>query len=207
MKIITGKFKGRNLFMPKDIRPSQNILRKAIFDLLGQDFAGLEFLELYAGSGAVGFEAMSCGAKKVTFVETNPKCIQVIERNLALLEETSGGEPLGQCEIINTDAFIAIKQLAQARQKFDIVFLDPPFGHDLAKKTLKTLMAYDILHPDCFIIVQYHKHEFLPKLEGGFSLIRERKYGTSFLAIFQRLPAGSEVPNPDPAGEHSNSEP
>ena len=189
MRIITGKFKGYNFFMPKDIRPSQNILRKAIFDILGQDLGGLEFLELFAGSGAVGFEALSCGAKKVTFVETDPKCVKVIERNIELLGQKSGGQPLGQCEILHTDAFVSIKRLAEMKRKFHMVFLDPPFGHDLPKKALKTLMAYDILHADCFILVQYHKHEFLPDMEGRFSLIKERTYGSSFLAIFERSPA------------------
>ena len=171
--------------MPKDIRPSQNILRKAIFDIFGQDLEGVEFLELYAGSGAVGFEALSCGAKKVTFVEGETRCVKVIEKNQELLTIKAAGQPLGQCEIMNMDAFWAIKQLAQTKRKFDMVFLDPPFGHDLPKKTLKTLMAYDILHPNCFIIVQYHKHESLPDLDGRFSLIRERTYGTSFLTIFE----------------------
>ena len=173
--------------MPKDMRPSQNILRKAIFDILGQDMEGLEFLELYAGSGAVGFEALSCGAKKVTFVEKEERCARVIEGNQKLLIIKAAGKPLGQCEILNTDTFWAIKQLAQNKRKFDIVFIDPPYGHELAKKTLKTLMAYDILHPNCFIIVEYHKHETLPELEGRFSLIRERKYGASYLAIFEGL--------------------
>lgn len=185
MRIISGKLKGANFFMPKDIRPSQNILRKAIFDILGQDLEGLEVLELYAGSGAVGFEALSCGAKKVTFVEKEERCAKVIESNKQLLSLKAQGRPLGECEVLNTDSFWAIKQFAQTKRKFDIVFLDPPFGHDLAKKTLKTLMAYDILHPNCFVIVQYHKHETLPDLEGRFSLIRERKYGTSYLAIIQ----------------------
>ena len=195
MKIISGKLKGCNFFMPKDIRPTQNILRKALFDIFGQNLEGIEFLELYAGSGAVGFEALSCGAKKVTFVEKEEKPMRVIEANIQLLTQKSRGQPLGQCEMMSTDAFFAIKQLAQARRKFDMVFLDPPYGHDLAKKTLKTLMSYDILHPNCFITVQYHKHEALPELTGRFSLIRERKYGASYLAIFERsqdLPSGSQ---------------
>jgi len=187
MKIMTGKLKGLHFFMPKDIRPSQNVLRKAIFDILGQDLEGVDFLELYAGSGAVGFEALSCGAKSVLFVEHDERCARVIESNVQLFDLKSRDKRLGRCEIMNTDAFLAIKQLAQMRKKFDIVFLDPPYGHDLPKKTLKTLMAYDILHPNCFVIVQYHKHETLPDLEGRFSLIRERKYGTSYLAIYQGL--------------------
>src|SRR3990167_6028141 len=104
------------------MRPSQSIL--------GQDMEGLEFLELYAGSGAAGFEALSCGAKKVTFVEKEERCARVIEGNQKLLIIKAAGKPLGQCEILNTDTFWAIKQLAQNKRKFDIVFIDPPYGHE-----------------------------------------------------------------------------
>ncbi|HPB69263.1 MAG TPA: RsmD family RNA methyltransferase, partial [Candidatus Omnitrophota bacterium] len=69
MKILTGSYRGRNFYMPADIRPTQNVARKAIFDLIGHDLSGLTVLDLYAGSGALGLEALSLGASKVTFVE------------------------------------------------------------------------------------------------------------------------------------------
>src|SRR5262245_18130241 len=102
--------------MPKDIRPSQNVLRKAIFDIFGQDLEGVDFLELYAGSGAVGFEALSCGAKSVLFVEGEERCARVIESNIQVFDQRFKGKRLGRCEIMNTDAFLAIKQLAQMRK-------------------------------------------------------------------------------------------
>src|SRR3989338_8907154 len=89
MRIIGGKFKGRNFFMPKDTPATQDLVRKALFDLLGQDLTGLSFLELFAGSGAVGLEAMSRGAEKVVFVEHEPRSAEIIDENLQRLNPTS----------------------------------------------------------------------------------------------------------------------
>jgi 16S rRNA (guanine966-N2)-methyltransferase len=187
MKILGGKFKGRNIFMPAVIRPTQNVTKQAIFNLLGHDLEGLEILELFAGSGAVGIEALSRGAKRVTFVEHDPKCVEVIRKNLELLGVDLALQKEPVCEIIHTDAFAAIKGLASRNRKFDLIFFDPPYGLDLGKKALKTLGAYDILHPNCFVVVEYSKRERLPDLEESFKLVTERQYGKSFLAVFQAL--------------------
>ncbi|MDP2654734.1 MAG: 16S rRNA (guanine(966)-N(2))-methyltransferase RsmD [Candidatus Omnitrophota bacterium] len=187
MKIIGGKFKGKNFFMPAGIRPTQNIIRKAVFDLLGNDMEGVEFLELFAGSGAVGFEAFSRGAKKVAIVERDFKCIKVIQQNMAMFDPPA--RPGGQgavCELIQCDAFVAIKQMASQKRKFDVIFLDPPYGEELVKKALNLLAGYDILHPDCYIIIEFRKDEILPGLKGRFSVIRERCYGSTCLAVLQR---------------------
>ena len=84
MKITTGKLKNKILFTPKgmDVRPTQNLVRKAVFDILGQDFTGVSFLELFSGSGAVGLEAFSRGAREVTLVDHDPLCIKTMEKNL-----------------------------------------------------------------------------------------------------------------------------
>ena len=186
MKILLGQYKGRNFYMPRGIRPTQNVVRKAIFDIVGHDLSELDFLELFAGSGAVGFEAVSLGAKKVTWVENDPRCIKVIEDNLRVLNIKSDDNPNLNFQVIEGDVFAMIKQMARNNKKFDFIFLDPPFGDGLVKKALKTLNAYDILHPDCFVIVQYDKSEILPESEQGrFHLIKQRKYGSSTLAVYK----------------------
>ena len=187
MKIIGGKLKNRNFYMPSGIRPTQNLVRKAIFDVLG-DVSDLTFLELFAGSGAVSLEAISRGAKSVTLIEGDSWCAQVIEENLRLLkieEETS----LGKVDIIVGNVFPSLKQLALRKKKFDVVFLDPPFGHELGKKALKALNACDILHANCFVIIQDEKNEILPSSEGRFRLIREKIYGASRLSFYEGTPA------------------
>ncbi len=181
MKILGGKFKGRNYYMPKGVRPTQDVTRKAVFDILGQDLEGVRFLDLFAGSGSVGLEALSRSALFVTFVEKNVRCVRVIEENLQIL-----GIPLMQKALIaGTDAFATIKNLHRQKKKFDIVYLDPPYGRDLAKKALKTLGAYDILHPNCYIVAEHNKREILPEFEGRFILFKHKKYGKSHLSFYQ----------------------
>jgi 16S rRNA (guanine(966)-N(2))-methyltransferase RsmD len=169
MKIIAGKFKGRNFYMPADIRPTPNIIRKALFDLLGQDLKGVEFLDLFAGSGAVGLEAFSRGARRVTFVEKVSKIAELIQENLRLLDTVSSAPRQSFYEVLNMDAFAAIKLLARQEKKFDIVFSDPP---------------YDIFNPHCTVIIQHEKREILPEIEGRFLLLGRRKYGGSILSMY-----------------------
>ena len=179
MKILGGKLKGRNFYMPVNIRPTQNIIRKAPFDILG-DISGLEFLELFSGTGAVALEAFSRGANAVTLIEKDPVACDVIRKNFSLL----GLEKEPRVQLIEGDVFIYIKELTRRRHKFDIVFLDPPFELGLAKKALKTLGAYDILSPNCFIIIQCERRETLPEAEGRFLLVMEKRYGTSCLTLY-----------------------
>jgi 16S rRNA (guanine966-N2)-methyltransferase len=184
MKIIGGQFKGRNFYMPSGIRPTQSIARKALFDILGQDMQGLVWLDLFAGSGAVGLEAISRGAAKAVMVEKDPKCVEVIRGNIDLLSigpNESGAMPY---DIIQTDAFAAIKAFGRQDKKFDIIFIDPPYGRGLAKKALKTLGGYDILQPNCTVVVQHEKGETLPEKQGRFLTFRQKKYGSTVFSIY-----------------------
>jgi len=185
MKIIGGKLKGRNFFMPKGTRPTPDIVRKALFDILGQDLTGLSFIDLFAGSGAVGLEAISRNAKRVMFVESDSRCCEIISQNLTTLGITPYETPRISFHLLNTDVFAAVKQLSKATERFDIVFIDPPYYRELAKKTLKTLVAYDIVCPTCFIALQHDKREILPATEGRFLIVKQRKYGSSVLTVYK----------------------
>ncbi len=185
MRILSGILKGRCFYMPYGIRPTLDVLRKSLFDSLGQDLEGVSFLDLFAGSGSVGFEAFSRGANNVIWVEKDPKCIQVIEENLIALAPPAMERKGSFLNVIRSDAFAAIKALSQEEKKFDIVFVDPPYSRELAKKALKTLCCYDILHPNSFIIFQHDKREVLPDQEGPLSLWKRKKFGTSFLSFYK----------------------
>lgn len=186
MKILGGILKGRNFFMAQGLRPTPNIIREAIFNIFGQDLTGVEFLELFAGSGAVGLEAFSRKAQRVILIEKDIKCAQVIEENIRLLATICCEDASSRIELIRGDVFVFIKQLANRHKKFDMIFLDPPYGRDLVKKTLKILETHDILHHNSFLVVQHNKREPLPDQIGRVLLIRQRKYGTSFLSIYQK---------------------
>jgi len=126
MRIITGKFKGRLIKMPQGMRPTQDKVRKALFDILG-GIEGASFLELFAGSGAVGLEAASQGVKEVVFVENDPTCIKMLKENLSYLSLTA-------YRLLPIDAFKAVERLAKEKEKFDIVFLDPPYYKDMVPR-------------------------------------------------------------------------
>ena len=178
MRITTGKYRNRKLHMPPGIRPTQDKVRKAVFDILG-DISGLTFLEIFAGSGAVGFEALSRGVSELTLVESNHNCILAIKRNIALLNATA-------CKLYHLEAEKAIKLLSLDKKNFDLVFIDPPYLKDMAKKILQTLEGYDILSPNGLIVVQHSRLELLPKDTLNFSLIKEAKYGDTWLSIFRK---------------------
>lgn len=178
MRITTGKLRGRIILMPKGIRPTQDKVRKALFDILG-DIAGLSFLELFAGSGAIGFEALSRGASEVTLVEYNRTCLLAMEKNIAALK-------LENCVLYPQEAERAIRRLHKECKKFDIIFLDPPYYGDRVKKTLQTLSAYDILAPNGFVVAQHFRKDGLPAENGELILIKEARYGDTLLSFYKK---------------------
>ncbi len=145
---------------------------------------GIEFCEFFAGSGAVGLESLSRGCQKATFVEKDSKCAEVIRENCLLINSDDINDSERCWELLNIDAFVAIKMFAEKKRVFDVIFFDPPYGRGLAKKTLKTLNAYDILHPNSLLIIEHKKDEILPEYEGRFFLCRQKKYGTSLLSLY-----------------------
>ncbi len=182
MKILGGKYKGRNFYMPAGIRPTQNVVRAAIFDLLGHDLRGITFLELFAGSGAVGLEAISRGAQEVVMVEHNDLNAKTIRENGEIL----GIEFGGPFSLVHGDAFSTVKRLSEELKRFDIVFFDPPYSQNLAKKTLKLLARSDILHPQSLVCVQCEVSEKL-EIPENLDLLTQRRYGSSYLTLLQRL--------------------
>lgn len=179
MRVLTGKLKGRLLKTPKPgLRPTQDKTRKAIFDILGEVIVGSQFLDLFAGSGAVGIEALSCGAGMVWFVENDREAISTLSDNLS-------GLKISNYEVIPKDAFSVIEQLAQQKRKFDIIFLDPPYYQDLAKKSLLSLAACDILSPSGLVIIQHFKKDIIPEKTDSLELIKQKKYGDTSVSFYQ----------------------
>ncbi|MDI6758543.1 MAG: 16S rRNA (guanine(966)-N(2))-methyltransferase RsmD [Candidatus Omnitrophota bacterium] len=179
MRITTGKYRGRIIKMPEGIRPTQEKVRKAVFDILG-NIEGVSFLELFAGSGAIGIEALSRGAAEVVFVEKDRRCIRRIEENPMQGEEAT----LKHFQVLGLDVFKALEQLEKEDKKFDVIFLDPPYYEDMAKKTLQMLAGYDILAPNGLIIVQHFKKDDLADNIEDLTLFKQRRYGNTVLSFY-----------------------
>jgi 16S rRNA (guanine966-N2)-methyltransferase len=180
MKVIGGIYKGFRLqSLPgNEIRPTPNRIREALFDIIGAKIVGAEFLDLFSGSGAVGIEAISRGAKNVTFVEKNKKAIILIKNNLIKIYQNDFSK------IIHIDYLQAINILNFKQKKFDIIFLDPPYNRNYALNTLHIVDQNNIAKEDCIIIVQ---HPFHKEVKGDFRkllYIKEKKYGKSKVTLF-----------------------
>lgn len=180
MKVIGGDYKGRIIEMPKDIRPTSDKVRKALFEILKGCIKGARFLDLYCGSGAIGIEALSRGAEKAAFIDDNRSCISILKRNLAKL-----GILQGLYDIYSKDCIDAIRRGGTMCRPYDIVFLDPPYYKDLAKNTLKRLSDCDILTPNALVIAEVFKKESLPEELGVFRKIRSCKYGDTVLEFYR----------------------
>jgi len=178
MRIITGQYKSRQFKVPQGIRATEGRVRKALFDILGQ-VTGLSFLELFAGSGSVGFEALSLGAREVVFVESQNKLCQRIVENIKELKCEA------VCCVICQDALKVIRNIVQKSRKFDLIFLDPPYYKGLPEKILQILGECDILHHSGYVIVQHYKKDFTPGKAGNLALWRQEKYGDSALSFYR----------------------
>jgi 16S rRNA (guanine(966)-N(2))-methyltransferase RsmD len=182
MRIIGGEYKSRSITMPGgvEMRPTQDKVREAIFNILG-DINGKKILELFAGSGAFGIEAVSRGAGSVTFVDNNFRCVQAIKTNLRTL-----GVSDSRYNIVRADALKFPAKSNIMGEKFDIIFLDPPYYRDMAKKCLINMDSCDIVSPVGLVIVERFKKDALDVELERFVFVDERRYGDTLIAIFKK---------------------
>lgn len=186
MRITGGEFGGRNLKVPKSdaIRPTQDRVREALFNIIQCEIAGSEFLDLFAGSGAVGLEALSRRAKSVTFVEANRKHIAILNENLSSLIPRSSSLAT---KVVSADAYCWLS--AYSGPGFSIGFADPPYALGEEKgyaSVLATLAERGVIRPDGLFIAEMtavQKAEETP----GWELIRDRTYGKTRLCIWRRM--------------------
>lgn len=186
MRIIGGEYKSRPIAMPGGvrIRATQDRVREALFNILG-DIAGRKVLELFAGSGAFGIEAISRGAVSVTFVDSNFRCCRTIRSNLESL-----GIPKSMYTIIKGNALTMPEKFLAPRPaefgKFDIVFLDPPYYRDMARKCLINIGSYDIVTPAGLVIAEHFKKDALGAELERLVFVDERRYGDTVITILRR---------------------
>ncbi len=192
MRIISGASKGRKLATPKDLslRPTSDRVKESIFNILrGQIEAGA-VLDLFAGTGNLGIEALSRGAKEVIFVEKGKQALRLIQRNLA---QFGMGE---RSEVLPTDANRAIGILKQRGKTFDLIFMDPPYEQGLIERTFMKLSSHPIFHKDSVLVVEHHRREPLSSAIKGWNLIRQRQIGETVISIL--TPRGGKAPTEAP---------
>lgn len=175
MRVIAGKVKRLQLKAPvgMDTRPTTDRIKETLFNMIQDELYDINFLDLFSGSGAIGIEALSRGAAKAVFVEQNKNAVDIIKENLIFTHLDK------QSEVLNVTAISAIN-LLQGREKFHVVFMDPPYGKGLETEILKSAVFYNILQERALIIVEADlKTEFAEDELSGFKILKEKIYKTN----------------------------
>lgn len=174
MRIIAGKHKGRKLLplVGDDARPTLDRVRENLFNILSNRVVGANFLDLFAGSGAVGIEALSRGAGKVVFCDKNPKIIAHIRKNLALINES--------CDCVLGDYKTTLKKILKG---YDIIYLDPPYAFD-SLEVLTEISNSGVLASDGIVVYEHDASTDI-KIPDSFELFDERKYGIAKLSFLR----------------------
>lgn len=178
MRVIGGKYRGRRLKTVEGlaVRPTSDRLRETLFNILAPQIKDSRFLDLCAGSGAVGIEALSRGASHVTFVDQSRPACSAIQVNLDTIGITN------EATIINKDAVSAMKHLTG---RFDIIFFDPPYESDVYDRVLGELGESDLPAPDTIVVVEHRAKRPPEQTFGRLEIFRTVKQGDSSLAFFQ----------------------
>ncbi len=189
MKISGGWLKGRRVAFKKafsvksrgnELRPTSAKVREAIFDILQDDIKGAAFLDLYAGTGAVGIEALSRGAEKVFLVENNYIRSKAI---MNYIKEIKANE---MSHVYRERAEYFLKRASVAGATFDIIFADPPYSSDETGKVLRLLNEYDVLRKGGCLIVEHRSKSVLPQDTQSLKFVKNYKYGDTMLTLYRK---------------------
>jgi len=182
MRIIAGRLKGRQLFLPPDlsIRPTIGKLRECYFDIVQDRIDGARFLDLCAGSGSVGIEALSRGAAAVVFVELSERSLKYLRKNLARCGIEAG------VRVVRGDIAAQIPRLARDGEQFDLIYFDPPYFEGLYDKALAAVAGSNLLAPRGLMAVNHFKKVNVPESAGGLECVRTVRHGDSALSFYVR---------------------
>ncbi len=177
MRVTGGSGKGRRLKVPagQRVRPTSDKVKQALFNILGDKVAGSLCLDLFAGTGGIGIEALSRGAGKVVFVDDSRDSLHAVRKNI----EQTGFEE--QAEVV---AAHAEKYLKKSSEQFDIIFLDPPYTYDQTE-LLNAVAESTVLKPDTIVVSEHFKKQPSPDRAGSLLMYREAVYGDTVLAFYK----------------------
>lgn len=178
MRIISGKYKGKKI-LGYDIdgtRPTQDRVKESLFGIIQDYLQDSVCLDLFAGSGSLGIEALSNGAFKVYFVDNNKKCIDILRKNLTNIKEEN--------VIVNDDYLLALDNFINTKVKFDIIFLDPPYNLNCIADILNIIDKNELLNEDGIVVCEYEYDNFSSNYLN-LEIIKERKYGYKNIRIYR----------------------
>ena len=179
MRVITGKARGVQLKTPDGMltRPTADRVKEALFSIINFDLPGAAVLDLFGGTGQLGIEALSRGAASAVFVDAGEPACRLIRENLKRTKLES------DAKVIRSDY---LDYLKRCREKFDIIFLDPPYAEVFLENALKSITEIDILQSGGIIVTERPVGKELPWDFEGFTRSKDYKYGNTVLAIYRR---------------------
>jgi len=182
MRVIGGSAKGQRLTsLPgENTRPTMDRVKESMFNMIQMHLYDAAVLDLFAGSGGLGIESLSRGAKECCFVDEHRESMQVIKENLAKTKLSSYSTTL------LTDFSRALESLHREGKSFDLIFLDPPYGKGLVEEALTIIVKEKLLAPEGLIIIEQDKKESLEIQEDHYSLWKEKKYGNTMVRILKQ---------------------
>jgi len=182
MRVISGIARGRKLKEPagSDIRPTSDMVKESVFNIIQFDIEGRRVLDLFAGTGQYGIEALSRGAKSADFVDSAPKAVKLIWENL---------KQCGFSDGVSVYTRDALRHL-EGREKYDLIFLDPPYETRLAAKTLMKIIEFDKLNANGIIICEVKADSAAPDVLPPYFMHKEYRYGSVKIVRYERAAAG-----------------
>ena len=177
MRVISGFLKSRVILGDniEGTRPTMNRVKMSLFSMINYKLEGSCCLDLFAGSGSLGIEAISNGAKSCVFVDSNKKCIDVINKNIDNLKIKDN------CTVYLGDYLKILERIKN--NKFDIVFLDPPYKMNIVNEVLSFLLKNNLLNKDAIVVLEYS--DFSSDNIEGYEVIKEKKYGNKFIKVYK----------------------
>jgi len=187
MRIIGGYGRGRRLKFPKGgaTRPTGDRVKQTVFDILAPRIAGCRFLDVFAGAGGIGLEALSRGAARVVLVDNNRAAVEAIQANLEALKAN------GQAQVFRQDARVALAAMADSGVRFDVVYVDPPYDSGLYEELLEQIGATRLLQDDGLVIAEHFHKRALPETIGSLVRARTVRIGDHTLTFYRPSEAES----------------
>ena len=181
-RICAGSLKGRMLKTPGHLRPTEGKVRQALFNILGEAILGARVVDGYAGSGALGIEALSRGAAHVIFIEQDRRCLQAVRANL---DELASGRVEGTWELKTGDVSEQLVRLAHDGLVADLVFLDPPYKGEEGKKSLNAVASCVMLAASGLLCIEHARRDEPSERIGPLALMKRHRYGETVLSFYQ----------------------
>ena len=180
MRVICGKLKGRVIkgFDIVGTRPTMDRVKESVFASIQDKIEDSIVLDLFAGSGNLGIEAISNGANICYFVDYNIECIKAIKENIKTFQIEDN------CIVIKNDYLKSLKEFKDNKLQFDIIFIDPPYKYCIKNELLKLILDYNLLKEDGIIVFEYQNNEQIDN-NIALELVRDKKYGDKFVSIYK----------------------